>query len=356
MQAVVLAAGAGTRLTPLTAVIPKALIPIANKPILDYVIDSLEQAGIKEIMVVTGHLGTNVMQYLETSRKRRKLAIHSTHAHDYNAGSLYSLLASEKFVTNDFLLVPADMIIKPRIIKQLVNRHTQIGKVDIPVSELKPNISQRTFVVNRGESESRSEKVPQFLEPNTLGNNSKNSEMSILGAALGIVVCPKEIFKYIHNAAREGFSRVTDVLNRYIADGGLAGLVNIDYNDCWFDLDTIQTLLEANRFVLRDSTIDKEVGQFYPEHVQSVGKGQSAGAYYGSDIRVIGPSIIGKDCIVESKSKIGPYVSIQDNCIIGRHVTCRNAIFLSGSRVGDNSAIKNAVFYDNRTILSTNAT
>jgi len=66
MQAVILAGGEGSRLRPLTRSRPKALIPVANRPILDYVIEAVTSAGIQDITVVVGYRKEQVLKYLNS--------------------------------------------------------------------------------------------------------------------------------------------------------------------------------------------------------------------------------------------------------------------------------------------------
>nr|MDO8135794.1 NDP-sugar synthase [Candidatus Njordarchaeum guaymaensis] len=353
MQAVVLAAGTGTRLMPLTAVIPKALLPIANRPLLDYVISSLKQASIREVIIVTGHLGSKITKYLQASKQYNNVEIDSIRAPKYDAGPLYSLLASEKLVNDDFLLAPVDLMLKHQIISKLLQSHTQRGTVNIAISELSSQGHQGTRVAYYKGLRSNGGPVLQFLEPEMIREKNRNSVKTILGSAIGVIICPREVFKYGHIAARNGSSRVIDALNRYIADRGEGRYMKVSSKDYWFDVDTIQTLLEANSFILKNSMVDEETGRFFAANTESQFENKPRSDYDSFSARVLGPSIIGRGCVIGEESRIGPYVSIQDNCMIGRHVACRNAIVLSRSRVGDNSTIENAVVSGQETITAT---
>ena len=68
MQAVILAAGEGKRVRPLTRSRPKVMIPVANRPIIEYVIEALEKNGIREIIVVAGYRKEQVTRYLNQTR------------------------------------------------------------------------------------------------------------------------------------------------------------------------------------------------------------------------------------------------------------------------------------------------
>jgi glucose-1-phosphate thymidylyltransferase len=69
VKAIVLAAGEGTRLRPFTLTQPKAMVPVANRPILEYVIDSLARSGVTDISLVVGYKKEKVMNYFEGGKK-----------------------------------------------------------------------------------------------------------------------------------------------------------------------------------------------------------------------------------------------------------------------------------------------
>lgn len=350
MEAIVLAAGPGTRLLPLTNTIPKALVPIANRPILDYVLHSIKQAGIRRIVIVAGHLSWRIAEYLRTAGKCDSTEIVFMHAPNYTAGPLYSLLASEKLVDDDFLLTPVDLITKHQMISKLVLSHTQSGTINITVSEFSSQTYWRTCVACFKRPRSGCQSMLQFIDPQTI-KESKIPAKTILGISAGAIVCPIEIFKYGHVVAGSGSSRVIDALNRYLADEKEAKCIKVKKAD-WLDVDTIHALLQANNHVLRDSMVDEENGRFYASNMQSRLKNE-ASSDYDSAFRVIGPTIVGKRCMIGKNSIIGPYVSIQDDCVIGKHVTCSNTIVLNGSGIKDDSAIENAVVYGQDVVMAT---
>ncbi|HEY3422887.1 MAG TPA: sugar phosphate nucleotidyltransferase, partial [Methanocellaceae archaeon] len=63
MQAVILAAGEGTRMRPLTQNKPKVMLPIANKPMLEHIIDAVKAAGIEDILLIVGYRKESIMDY-----------------------------------------------------------------------------------------------------------------------------------------------------------------------------------------------------------------------------------------------------------------------------------------------------
>lgn len=106
MRAILLAAGLGTRLKPITNDIPKCLVPIAGKPLLEYWLESLVGIGVDEILINTHYLADKVEQYILSSNYRANIRI------SYEPvllGTLNTLRESSSFIkNNDFIIVHAD--------------------------------------------------------------------------------------------------------------------------------------------------------------------------------------------------------------------------------------------------------
>jgi NDP-sugar pyrophosphorylase family protein len=352
VQAIVLAAGIGTRLSPLTSVTPKALLPIANMPLIDYVIDSILSVGFKEIIVVTGYMGSKILKHLEASRKDGTIEIKCVKANRYKEGPLYSLLATERFVEDDFLLIPADLILDHNILRELVESHKEKDMIRVATSRRHLQ-TQRTVVLCCQKSRHDNPTILGFCHPETVKGKSESDTRIRLSNPIGAVLCPNKLFEYAHIAAGKGSKRVIDALNEYVSETGLGRCITISSQHYWFDVDTIDGMLEANSYVLRRKLMsDRSTSQFYPDRKTSVGVGWLPNRHQTQPAIIFGPVLIGDRCIIGEGSVIGPYVSIQDKCTIGRHATISNAIVLGNSRVGDSAKISSAIVRGQETIMT----
>jgi NDP-sugar pyrophosphorylase family protein len=343
VQAVVLAAGSGARLSPLTSVTPKALLPIANRPLIDYVIDSIQEAGIKEIVVATGYMGSRIDKYLKTSKEHGTIEIECVKANRYREGPLYSFLATEEYIHDDFLLVPADLVLGHKVISELVK--SRVEKNVVRVATSREDLRSKRTPVLCYEGQRRSRSMMLRFSVSEIGNEKgKGDKKTSASTSIGVTVCPRKIFEYAHTVARKGSKRVVDALNEYVTETGLGRCIRISGQQYWFDVDTIDELLEANSFILRKKLVsDKNAGHFYPHQTTSqVGGGRSDSDETLSP-KIIGPVLIGERCIIGEGSIIGPCVSIQNKCIIGRFAELRNAIILRDSKIPDSAVIEGAV-------------
>ncbi len=120
MKGVILAAGDGTRLDPLTRHVPKPLVAVAGHPMMTYGLHALIEAGVTELIIVVGHLGDQIQRALGSTHYRGACLtyVESPDRHDGNGLSLYA--AREVVGEEAFILTMADHLISPRLVKRLV--------------------------------------------------------------------------------------------------------------------------------------------------------------------------------------------------------------------------------------------
>jgi 1L-myo-inositol 1-phosphate cytidylyltransferase len=123
MRAVVLAAGDGGRLGPHTELLPKALVPVAGRPIIQYTIESLAVAGVEEAVVVTGHRERQLLAALREAPGVPRLRFVSNP--EFRRGASFSLRAARRAVGDErFLLVMADHLLSTEVIRRLLAAST----------------------------------------------------------------------------------------------------------------------------------------------------------------------------------------------------------------------------------------
>ena len=117
-QALILAAGIGSRLRPLTQDRPKALVPLAGAPIVAHALDSLVEAGVKRVIVVTGHCREALESWLAG---RGDLDVDTVDNPAYaTTNTLASLAAAAHLIDDDFLLLDGDLAFEPAIVSRLL--------------------------------------------------------------------------------------------------------------------------------------------------------------------------------------------------------------------------------------------
>lgn len=238
MKGVVLAGGLGTRLRPLTHVLNKHLLPVYNRPMVYYPIQCLRNAGIEEVMIVTGeaHAGA----FFDLLRNGEAFGLRKLE-YAYQEGSrgiADALRYAETFSGGeDLCVILGDNIIEKNIIDAAERFRGQGGGAKIMVTE---SPEPERFGVVLFEGEGRSRRIVDIAE--------KPSDPTARTVATGIYFYDAEVFDVIRSLSPSvrGEYEITDVNRAYLE----AGTLTYDELDGWWmDVGTHEALLEASNLV-----------------------------------------------------------------------------------------------------------
>jgi glucose-1-phosphate thymidylyltransferase len=234
MRGVVLAGGLGTRLYPLTKVTNKHLLPVYDKPMIYYPIEALTNAGIKEIMVVTG--GNNAGDFLRLLGNGKEFGLNRIHyAYQEGEGGIAEALSlAEAFAEGrPICVVLGDNIIENNIIDAVGAYKAQGGGARIMLKEV-PDPERFGVPVFAGEKIVRVEEKPKDPKSNY--------------AVIGIYMYDSKVFDIIGGLepSQRGELEITDVNNAYIEAGTMKWSL---LDGWWTDAGTIQSLLRASNMV-----------------------------------------------------------------------------------------------------------
>lgn len=123
--AVILAAGAGRRLRPLTDDRPKALVPLGELPLIGHALDALLEAGVKRAIVVTGHRGDVLAEYL--SRRFDFTVDVVENPHYLTTGTLASFAAVAHLIEDEFLLLDGHLVFEPALVSRIMGPGTRVA-------------------------------------------------------------------------------------------------------------------------------------------------------------------------------------------------------------------------------------
>jgi len=232
MKGVILAGGSGTRLRPLTNVTNKHLLPVYDRPMIYYPIQTLLKAGIKEIMIVTG--GENIGDFLRLLGSGEKFGAKFTYACQEGSGGIpVALNIAREFVDDKCVVILGDNVTDIDLTEHVKNfEKSKIGAQIL----LKPVEDPERF----GIADIKERKIIAVVE------KPKNPPTNL--AIIGIYMFDKKAFDIVPtlNPSARGELEITDVIRAYLENDDISYAV---VDGFWIDAGTFDSLLEANRIV-----------------------------------------------------------------------------------------------------------
>lgn len=327
MKGIILHGGYGTRLRPLTHTGPKQLIPVANKPISQYVLEDLRESGITEIAIVLGDIGPEkVKDYYGNGRKFK---VRITYLHQGEPkGIAQAVGLCKDFVGNDpFVVYLGDNLLKGGIGKFAEDFRKSKYSTMILLCEVK---NPELFGVAKFD---KNGKLVRLVE--------KPKDPPSNYALTGVYFFRPIIFEIIQRLkpSWRGELEITEAI-QLLLDSGY-DVSHRFVKGWWKDTGAPEDILESNRLVLDEATPNIEGKVEDGAKLQgriSLGKGTVLKS--GAIIR--GPAIVGDGSTIERSVYIGPYTSI------GNHVTIRkgeieNSIIMDHCLIDVNERITDSI-------------
>ena len=258
MKGIILAGGLGTRLQPLTKVTNKHLLHVYDKPMIFYPLEVLVDAGITDIMVVTG--GNNAGDFLRLLGNGREFGLHHLHyAYQEGEGGIAEALSLAKFFADEDLLcvVLGDNIIEDSIVPYVDKFKKQAAGAKILLKEV-PDCQRFGVPVLEGH------KVVEIREKPPVAPSKY--------AVTGIYMYDHRVFDIISTLepSKRGELEITDVNNRYIELGEMTYDI---LEGWWTDAGTIDSLLRANNLVAQREAKSRQPTHETEEQAERIPKG-----------------------------------------------------------------------------------
>ncbi len=329
MKAVVLAAGEGQRLRPLTFTRSKHMLPVGGKPILEHILLTLKEAGIKSIIIVVHYKAKKIKEYF---RDGSWLGLKIDYVFQEEIGGTADAFGTvEKYFDDDFLAVYGDLLITSKAVKDVISFHRK-AKSAVTLTAL-----HVTYPEYYGVLEIREQKIINVIE-------KPSPEIAIdKPINAGLYVFSPEIFSTIKQTepSPRGEREITDSIRMLIKAKKRVLAATISSDD-WLDVGKPWDLLEANARLLNKMTPEKrgEIEEnahlngsvFFSEHAKI-----RSGAY------IEGPVFIGEGSDIGPNCYIRPCTSIGKNVRIGNACEIKNSIIMDGVHIGHLSYVGDSV-------------
>jgi glucose-1-phosphate thymidylyltransferase len=332
MKAVILAAGEGTRCRPLTLTRSKVMLPVANKPTVEYVVQALHDSGIRDIIMVVGYAKERIMNYFGNGKD---FDVHIEYAEQkQQLGTAHTIKQAKDLVEGEFLVLNGDNLVSEETITDLTEKHTE------GISIL---TAARADATGYALVKERDGRVRKIIEGMTL--------KGVCNVNTGIYIFSPDIFDAIEETLKSDLGEfgITDSIQRMVDAGYGVHAYRTDHT--WMDVIHSWNLLGVNARVLED--IHKSVHE--TAEVGGAIKGRVAvgsGSIIGAGSYIKGPVIIGRDSDIGPNVVIAPSTSIGDNVTIEPFTHIRNSVILDNTYIGSHSTIKNSIIGENNLIES----
>jgi len=316
---VILAAGEGKRMRPLTGSRPKVMLPIAGKPMLQHLISEVRDAGINEFILVVGYGEAAVRSYFSDGSDLGISIRYITQKRQRGTGD--ALISVAPFIKTSFLLLNGDMVVKKNDIISVLS--TPAPAMGLYTSDHPEDYGVVTMKGDRICS----------LEEKT--NKPKGKLINA-----GIYLFDYDIFDILKTLtpSPRGEIELTDALLPFISKGVLTG-VSLKY---WADMGSPWDLLGVHEEMMQD-IIPVQEGKIEDGVIIKGNVSIGAGSTIMSGSYIEGPCIIGSGCRIGPHAYLRPGSSIGDNCHIGHSSEIKNSIIMNNTNVPHFSYIGDSV-------------
>jgi NDP-sugar pyrophosphorylase family protein len=321
MKAMILAAGVGSRLDPLTRNIPKPMVPIVNKPVMEHIVEMLVRNGFNDIMVNLHYLGDQIQQYFGDGKKWG-VNLHYSRE-DQLWGDAGSVKRCEDFFDEDTFVVVGGDDLADMDLGRLIRFHKDrraLATIGLSLVD-DPSEYGIALLNERG-------RITRFLEKpkgEVIFSNSANT---------GVYVFDHDVLDLIPKNTPYGFGK--NLLPLLLEQKArFYGYLTSSY---WKDVGNLRQYQEAHRDCL-DGRVDlrlpvKEVRKY-------VWMGENVEIDPSAEIGY--PVVIGNNCRVEKGAKLQEYSVLADDCVLEEGAVVKQSILWHGACVMRNTVLERCV-------------
>jgi len=337
LKAIILTAGEGTRMRPLTLTKPKTMLPVAGKPIIQYNIEALRDSGVTDILLIVNYKETMVKDYfkdgkdfgVKISYKTQKELVGTANAIEYG----------KDFVDDTFIVLNGDIILDSDLIKSILNEYLSYNVDTLMVLKEVNNPSHFGVV------EIESNLVKNIVEKPSL----KEAPSNLVNT--GVYIFNRSIFDKIGKTtlSERGEYEITDSLLMQIKEGQVVRGFKTDKE--WIDVGRPWELIEINELLLKEikTTIKGKVENGAYIHGEIF---LDEGSVIRSGVYIQGSVYIGKNCDIGPNSFIRGNSYFGDNVRVGNAVEIKNSIILENTNVNHLSYVGDSVIGSNCNIAA----
>ncbi|MBI4744046.1 MAG: NDP-sugar synthase [Actinobacteria bacterium] len=320
MKAVILVGGEGTRLRPLSCDVPKPMMPIANKPFIEYIINQLKKYSIKDIIFSTCYLPEHIENYFGDGSD---IGISITYiTEEQPLGTAGAVKNVEEYLKETFLVFNGDILTDLNLDEIIEYHLSKKSKATIALTAVEdPTIYGLVEL-------SKDNTISSFLEKPSWDQVTSN----LINA--GTYVLEPDVLNYIPKGKNYSFERglFPALLEQ---KEPMFGFISDSY---WLDIGTPAKYILAHHDILEGKIDFRFEGKEIKPGVW-IGKNTEV----DSTVKLASPSLIGSNCRIESNVKIAGLTAIGNNCSIKKGSHLEGCVILDDCKIEENAIIENSI-------------
>lgn len=320
MKAVIMAGGEGSRLRPLTTNLPKPMVTLANRPMMEFVVDLLIRHGITDIVVTVAYLADTIRSHFGDGSEFGVSITYVTE--DTPLGTAGSVRNAQHLLDEPFLVISGDVLTDIDL-RSIVDAHHTTGAI-VTLGLVRVHDPVEFGIVITREDGS----IERFLEKPSWGQVFSDTINS------GVFVCDPAVFAHIPADRPVDFSG--EVFPALLEGGeAIHGCVVDGY---WEDVGTLEAYLAAQRDLL-DGRVDASLPGF------DVGGGVRLGenSQVHPNAMVTGPVVIGDNCRIEAGATLGAYTVLGAGARVRAHTELERSVIGDNTYLGEGVRLRGAV-------------
>lgn len=325
MKGVIMAGGEGTRLRPLTSCIPKPMVPIVNRPIMEHIINLLKGHNIEQIAVTMCYLPNVITEYFGSGES---LGVElKYYLEEVPLGTGGSVLNAEDFLTETFVVISGDALTDIDLQKAILFHKNKGAKATLVLKrEAIPLEFGIVIIDDKG-------RIVKFLEKPGWGEVFSDTINT------GIYILEPEVLEYYKKGENFDFSK--DLFPKLLEDNiPMYGYV-VNESEYWNDIGDLKAYRQTHLDIL-----DQKVNLKIP------GREVSPGIFIGEDtilpqnVKLIPPVIIGNSCGLKNDVTLDAYTILGDDCEVGENTKISRGILWNKCHIGKSNDLRGIIFCD----------
>lgn len=327
MKAVVMAGGEGSRLRPLTSGIPKPLVPVVGKPVMEHILRLLRNHGITDVIVTLQYLGSAIRDYFGDGSD---FGVDITYVvEDSPLGTAGSVKNAQEFLDEPFIVISGDALTDIDLSRVMAYHQEKGAAATIVLTSVSNPLEYGVVITNPDGT------IKRFLEKPSWGEVFSDQVNT------GIYVIEPSVLELMPPATVVDWSG--DVFPKMLTSSmPLYGYLAPGY---WCDIGNIQTYYQANWDAL-EGRVDVEIAG--ERRHGNVWMGENV--EIGLGVRIEGPAYVGNDCKLKAGVFLNGPVCIGNFSVVDENTKVSNSVIWTYSYLGENSRLRQAIVCRHSTI------